>query len=58
MTAKFPKGPLWARPEAIANVIVDGLRRRRNVIYAPWYWGTIMCVIRWIPEEVFKRMKL
>jgi decaprenylphospho-beta-D-erythro-pentofuranosid-2-ulose 2-reductase len=58
MTKDFPKGPLWAKPEAVARGIVRAIDRRRNVVYLPWFWCLIMLIIRHIPESVFKRIKL
>lgn len=59
MTAHLPKGgPLWATPEQIAACIENGLQKKRDVIYAPWFWQIIMLVIRHIPEMVFKRLPL
>ena len=58
MTAAFPKGPLWARPEVVAAGIVRAIERQRDVVYLPWFWRWIMLAIRMIPERVFKRMKL
>jgi decaprenylphospho-beta-D-erythro-pentofuranosid-2-ulose 2-reductase len=58
MTKEFPKGPLWAKPEAVARGIVRAIDRRRNVVYLPWFWCLIMLIIRHIPESVFKRIKL
>jgi len=59
MTADIDKkGPLWARPEAIAQAILRGIEQRRDVIYAPWFWRWILAVIRLIPERLFKRLRL
>ena len=58
MTAQFGKGPLWATPEAVADDIVRGIKRRRDVVYTPFFWRYIMLVIRIIPESIFKRLKL
>lgn len=52
------KGPLWATPETIAKSIVAGIEKKRNVIYAPWYWVGIMAMIRIVPENLFKRLSL
>ena len=39
MTAGIDKkGPLWARPATIAHIIVRGVEKGRNVVYAPWFW--------------------
>jgi short-subunit dehydrogenase len=59
MTAGIDKkGLLWASPEAIARSIVSGIEKRRDVVYAPWFWIGIMAVIRGIPERVFKKLRL
>lgn len=58
MTAQFDKGPLWATPDVVAKDIVRGVKKRRDVIYTPFFWRYIMLIIRFIPEAIFKRMKL
>ncbi len=58
MTAAFPKGPLWARPEAVAQGIVKAMDRQRNTVYLPGFWWAIMFIIRSIPERVFLRLSL
>ncbi len=58
MTAEFKKGLLWAKPEAIARCIDAGVQKRRDVVYAPWFWWGVMTVIRAVPERLFKRLSL
>jgi short-subunit dehydrogenase len=58
MTAAFPKGPLWARPEGVARDIVRAIDRSAPVVYTPGFWRFIMLVIRHIPEFVFVRIRL
>jgi decaprenylphospho-beta-D-erythro-pentofuranosid-2-ulose 2-reductase len=58
MTAEFKKGLLWAKPEAIALSICAGVDKRRDVVYAPWFWWGVMVVIKMISEETFKKLKL
>lgn len=59
MTAHLAKGgPLWATPEQIAACIENGLQKKKDVIYAPWFWQIIMLVIKNIPEAIFKRLGL
>jgi short-subunit dehydrogenase len=59
MTAGIDKkGPLWASPEAIARSIRNGIEKKRDTIYSPWFWMGIMTIIRLIPERIFKRLKL
>lgn len=59
MTAAMDKsGPLWATTEQIAACIEKGLEKKKDVIYAPWFWQYIMLIIRHIPEMIFKKLSL
>jgi short-subunit dehydrogenase len=58
MTWGLPGLFLVATPEAVAADLWRAARRRRNVIYTPFFWRWIMLVIRSIPEPVFKKMKI
>jgi decaprenylphospho-beta-D-erythro-pentofuranosid-2-ulose 2-reductase len=58
MTAAFTKGPLWARPDAVAAGIVRALDRRSGTVYLPAFWRPIMLIIRAIPESLFLRLTL
>ena len=49
---------LVASPDRVAADILRAYRRRKNVVFTPWFWRYIMSVIRLIPEELFKRLKL
>lgn len=51
-------GPLIASPERVANDIVRAVARGKDSLYTPWFWGTIMLVIRSLPSFVFKRVSL
>jgi len=58
MTAAFKKGLLWATPETIAQPIVNAIARGTPVLYVPWFWRPIMCIIRAVPERIFQRLQL
>jgi len=59
MTAAFPKGALWAKPQQIAAGIVSAVDRgSATVVYLPWFWRWIMLIIRSIPESIFRRLQL
>lgn len=49
---------LMATPERVAKDIQHAIIARKNVLYTPWFWKWIMLIVHWIPEAVFKRMKL
>ncbi|MEO0388932.1 MAG: SDR family NAD(P)-dependent oxidoreductase [Pseudomonadota bacterium] len=58
MTWGLPGLFLVASPEDVARDIETGLKRRRNVLYTPWFWLLIMTIIRLVPERVFKRLSI
>jgi short-subunit dehydrogenase len=51
-------GRFWTDPERIAACIERAVRKRRTVVYCPWYWAIIMSVIRSLPRPFFFRTKL
>ena len=58
MTAAFRKGALWASPASVAADIVRAMSRGSGVTYTPWFWRPIMCIIRSVPETLFRRLRL
>lgn len=58
MTWGLPGLFLVASPEAVAADLLKAVRKKRNVIYAPFFWRYIMLIIRHIPEPIFKKMKI
>jgi decaprenylphospho-beta-D-erythro-pentofuranosid-2-ulose 2-reductase len=52
------KGPLWARPEAVARTIVASADRGGPVVYAPAFWRPIMLVVRNVPSAIFHKTRL
>jgi short-subunit dehydrogenase len=58
MTAGMDGMFLVAQPERIARSLYTAIKRKRNVVYLPWFWREIMWIIKAIPEWLFKRMNL
>jgi decaprenylphospho-beta-D-erythro-pentofuranosid-2-ulose 2-reductase len=62
MTAAITKkGLLWAKPQKIAEIIVQASlpdARMSRVIYAPFFWRWIMYVVRFMPDFIFHRTQL
>ncbi len=58
MTDSFEKGLLWVGPDKIARDIKKAINKKKDVLYTPWFWWWIMLIIRFIPEKIFKKMKL
>lgn len=49
---------LVASPEKVAADILKAVKKKRNVIYTPFFWRYIMLIIRNIPEFIFKKMSI
>ena len=59
MTAGMKLPPLLtASPQRVARDIDRAMQRRRDVIYTPWFWRWILRLVRAVPENRFKRMKM
>jgi decaprenylphospho-beta-D-erythro-pentofuranosid-2-ulose 2-reductase len=58
MTAHLPRGPLFAQPAQVAKHILRAIDKRKDVVYAPPFWGFIMLVVRGIPRRLFKKMNM
>lgn len=53
----LPKA-LVVQPETIGVCIQKAIKKRKSLIYAPWYWRFILLVIRSIPSFIFRRVNL
>lgn len=58
MTKDFKKGLLWVGPEIISKGIYNALKKKKESVYLPFFWQYIMLVIKFIPEKIFKHLKL
>ncbi len=58
MTAHIPKNALFATPDQVATGILGAIRKRKDIVYLPFFWAPIMFVIRSIPERIFKTKNL
>ncbi len=47
---------LVASVDTTVNDIWRAIRRRKQVLYTPWFWGWIMLVVRHIPSFIFRKM--
>jgi short-subunit dehydrogenase len=47
---------LVATVDKTVNDIWRAIRRRKQVLYTPWFWGWIMLIVRNIPSFIFRRM--
>ena len=58
MTKDFKKGALWANPNVISKGIYNAIKKKREVVYLPFFWRYIMMIIKSIPEKIFKYLSL
>lgn len=58
MTAHVRKGPLFASAQVVGEGIYQAMLKGKDVVYLPWYWRSIMFIVRSIPESIFKRLSL
>ena len=48
--------PFPITPEKAANDIYDAMRKRKQMIYTPWFWRWIMLAIQHTPSFIFRRL--
>ena len=58
MTAELEKGPLFASAKKVGSGIHKAMGKKKDVAYLPGFWWGIMCIIKAIPEGIFKKLKL
>lgn len=58
MTKSFKKGLLWTKPDTVAGVIVRAIDKRKDEVYVPVFWWTVMTIIRAIPNKIFRNLSL
>ncbi|WP_449101563.1 SDR family oxidoreductase [Pseudomonas veronii] len=49
---------LVTKPGKIAEMIVKGIERETDTLYAPGFWVLIMMMIKFIPGSLFKKMNM
>jgi decaprenylphospho-beta-D-erythro-pentofuranosid-2-ulose 2-reductase len=58
MTEGMKAAPLSTTPEAVAAVVVDAVRNRRELVWAPAPLRVVMSVLRHLPRAVFRRLPI
>ena len=56
MIAHKPKSKLECSPKKVGKLIYRAAVKKKNVVYVPSYWRTIMFIVRSIPERIFKKL--
>ncbi|MEL7213219.1 MAG: SDR family oxidoreductase [Pseudomonadota bacterium] len=49
---------LVASPDQVAADLLKAVRKKKNVIYTPFFWRYIMLIIRSVPEPIFKKLSI
>ncbi|GHO45524.1 SDR family oxidoreductase [Ktedonospora formicarum] len=58
MTAKIRKGLLFTKPGIVGEGVYQAMQQKKDVVYLPWFWASIMFVVKSIPERIYKRLSL
>jgi decaprenylphospho-beta-D-erythro-pentofuranosid-2-ulose 2-reductase len=58
MTEGLPDAPLATTPEAVADAIVEGVRRGRHTVWVPGAMRWVMSGLRHTPRAVFRRLPI
>ena len=58
MTAGMRQGSLFVSARRAGRAVHRSIEGRRDIAYIPWFWRPIMCLVRALPERVFKRLRL
>jgi decaprenylphospho-beta-D-erythro-pentofuranosid-2-ulose 2-reductase len=56
MTAGLVEAPMATTPEAVAQAIETGLRRRSETVWVPGTLRVVMSALRHVPRPVFRRL--
>lgn len=49
---------LVASPQKVGKDIYKAMIKGKSIVYTPFYWRWIMLIIKFIPEFIFKKLKL
>lgn len=56
MIVHKPKSKLECSPKKVGKLIYRAAVKKKDVVYVPAYWRTIMFIVRSIPERIFKKL--
>jgi decaprenylphospho-beta-D-erythro-pentofuranosid-2-ulose 2-reductase len=58
MTEGMKPAPLSTTPEAVAAVVVDAVRTRKELVWAPAPLRFVMSALRHVPRPIFRRLPI
>ena len=56
MTRGMKAAPFATTPQAVADATVAGIRRGRQIVWAPPILGPVMTLVRLLPRRIFARI--
>jgi decaprenylphospho-beta-D-erythro-pentofuranosid-2-ulose 2-reductase len=58
MTEGLKPAPMATTPEKVAEIVVEAVRRRKDLVWAPGQWRVVMSVLRHIPRPIFRKLPI
>ena len=58
MTYGYIDSPLTAAREKVAKDIFKAIKKRKRVLYTPFFWRYIMLILKNIPGKIYDKLKL
>ena len=58
MTEGLEPAPLSTTPEAVAAVIVDAVRKQKELVWAPAPYRYVMSALRHVPRPIFRKLPI
>ncbi|HEX3783530.1 MAG TPA: decaprenylphospho-beta-D-erythro-pentofuranosid-2-ulose 2-reductase [Pseudonocardiaceae bacterium] len=58
MTEGLKAAPLSQTPQQVAEIVVDAVRNKRELVWSPGLWRFVMSALRHLPRPVFRRLPI
>jgi decaprenylphospho-beta-D-erythro-pentofuranosid-2-ulose 2-reductase len=58
MTAGLQAAPLSSTADQVADIVVDTVRKRRELVWAPAPLRLVMSALRHVPRPIFRRLPI
>ncbi|HEX2134109.1 MAG TPA: decaprenylphospho-beta-D-erythro-pentofuranosid-2-ulose 2-reductase [Actinophytocola sp.] len=58
MTEGMKAAPLAVNADQVAEVVVDAVHKRKELVWAPAAWRLVMSVLRHVPRVIFRRLPI
>lgn len=58
MTEGVKAAPLATTPEKVADIVVDAVAKRRELVWAPGAWRWVMSALRHVPRPIFRKLPI